>query len=220
MMGYVLAALAVISLVGGIATGQMEAVSAAALSGCSDAVELSLLLLGSLCLWSGLMEVAKESGLVAVIGRALRPLLRLLFPGLPQDSPAAGYLTMNISANLLGVGNAATPLGLKAMLALHELSVDKRTANRYMITLVVLNTASITIIPTTMATLRLEYGAANPLDVLPAVWLASIGSVAAGLMTAWLLGLGKDDNLQKQTDPARKPLRAGQRQRRERRRGA
>ena len=133
------------------------------------------------------MRVAEKAGLTEKLSRLLAPVLRLLFPGLSPSSSAARAILMNMSANFLGLGNAATPFGLKAMEELQKLNPEKTTASRHMITFVVLNTASIQLLPTTVATLRLKYGSVNPMQILPAVWITSIGAAAAALLMANLL---------------------------------
>ncbi|MBQ7874467.1 MAG: hypothetical protein IJ306_04825 [Oscillospiraceae bacterium] len=177
---------AALSLVFGIISGNISAVSAAALEESTHAVELSIKLLGSLCFWSGIMEVARRSGLVNALCEALRPILGLIFPGLKNETKALGAISMNVSANLLGLGNAATPLGISAMKELHKISGNSSSATKEMVLFVVMNTASLQLLPTTVATLRLEAGAERPLDILPAVWLVSALSLFIGIAAAKL----------------------------------
>lgn len=186
MMKWVFTLLILLSLMFGFGCGRMEAVSSAALSECGRAIELTLTLAGSMCLWSGLMEVAKQSGLTQKIARLLSPLTTRLFKGLSKGSEAMQYITMNITANLLGLGNAATPLGIAAMKAMQkELPPDEdAAASDNMVLFVVLNTASIQLVPTTVAVLRLKYGASNPMDIIPAILIASLLSVTVGLTVA------------------------------------
>lgn len=189
MMKWVFAVLILLSIIFGAGTGQIGAVSTAALSECGHAVELCITLAGSICLWNGLMRVAQASGLTEIIAKFLFPLTGRLFKGLQKGSPAMQMITMNISANLLGLGNAATPLGIAAITELEkDIPLEQKgTASDNMLMLVVLNTASIQLIPTTVAVLRLKYGAANPLDILPAVLISSLASVAVGITLARLL---------------------------------
>ena len=163
----------------------MEALSAAALSGCGEAVSLVIALTGMLCLWSGLMEIARRCRLTEALARLLHPLTRWLFPTVPQGSPAMQAICMNLSANLLGLGNAATPLGIRA--ARRMARGTDGTADDELCRLVVLNTASIQLLPSTVAAIRAGLGCAAPLDILPAVWLSSAISVTAGLLAARLL---------------------------------
>ena len=176
-----------LSLLFGAATGRMDAVSEAALSGAQSAVELSLSMAGVLCLWSGVMEIMNVCGLSGSLARAFRPLLRRLLPEASQDSETLAAVSANVSANLLGLGNAATPLGIRAarMMARGCGGV----ASDELCRLVVLNTASIQLLPATIASVRAAAGCRTPFDILPAVWFSSVLSVAAGLTAAWLLAL-------------------------------
>ena len=168
MMNGILTALLVFSVVTAAFTGRMEALSAAALSGCGEAVSLVITLTGMLCLWSGLMEIARRCRLTEALARLLHPLTRWLFPTVPQGSPAMQAICMNLSANLLGLGNAATPLGLAAMRELQKLNPHKDSASNAMVTFVAMNTASLQLIPTTCAALRQQAGSAAPMEILPA----------------------------------------------------
>ena len=186
MLNIIWAAIMLVSVICGIATGRIGDVSNAALDSGRQAVELCISLLGSICFWSGIMKIAEKSGLTAIIGKLCRPLMRLLFPGLRADSHAAGAITMNMSANLLGLGDAATPLGIEAMKGLQEINPDKSTVSSHMVTFIVMNTASIQLLPTTIAAVRAEHGAASPMDILPAVLLSSACSPAVALAVAAL----------------------------------
>ena len=185
-MGFFFFAAVLVSLVFGIINGKTAEVSAAILESSSDAARLSLKLLGSLCFWSGIMETAKESGFVDLLEKMLRPLLRFVFPGIKNEKKALGAVSMNLAANLLGIGNAATPLGIAAMKELHKLSGFSSAATKEMVCFVVMNTASLQILPTTVAALRLQNGAKNPLDILPAVWFVSLCSLMLGILAAKL----------------------------------
>lgn len=176
-----------LSLLFGAATGRMDAVSEAALSGAQSAVELSLSMAGVLCLWSGVMEIMNVCGLSGSLARAFRPLLRRLLPEASQDSETLAAVSANVSANLLGLGNAATPLGIRA--ARRMARGCGGVASDELCRLVVLNTASIQLLPTTIASVRAAAGCKTPFDILPAVWLSSVLSVTAGLTAAWLLSL-------------------------------
>ena len=191
MMNAVLVGMLIFSVVSAAFGGNMEALSAAALSGCGEAVTLVISLTGMLCLWCGLMKIAQQCRLTEAVARLFRPLTRLLFPELPAGSPALQAICMNLSANLLGLGNAATPLGLAAMRELQKLNRQKDTASNAMVTFVVLNTASLQLIPTTCAVLRQQAGSATPMEILPAVWLSSVASAAAALTMARLLRGGR-----------------------------
>ena len=191
MMNAVLVGMLIFSVVSAAFGGNMEALSAAALSGCGEAVTLVISLTGMLCLWCGLMKIAQQCRLTEAVARLFRPLTRLLFPELPAGGPALQAICMNLSANLLGLGSAATPLGLAAMQELQKLNRQKDTASNAMVTFVVLNTASLQLIPTTCAVLRQQAGSAAPMEILPAVWLSSVASAAAALTLARLLRGGK-----------------------------
>ena len=158
-----------------------------ALSGCGEAVSLVITLTGMLCLWSGLMEIARRCRLTEALARLLRPLTRWLFPTVPQGSPAMQAICMNLSANLLGLGNAATPWGLAAMRELQKLNPHKDSASNAMVTFVAMNTASLQLIPTTCAALRQQAGSAAPMEILPAVWLTGLSSLAVVLLLDRLL---------------------------------
>ena len=172
------------SLVCGRLTGNGEAVAAAALNGASAGVELCLSMAGVLCLWMGVMEIMRQAGLAAALSRLLQPVLRRLYPQFARDQAVMDTIAANVSANLLGLGNAATPLGLEA-----ARSMSRKTpgvASDGLCMLVVCNTASIQLIPTTVASLRAAAGCAAPFDILPAVWLASMISVSVGVGAAKL----------------------------------
>ena len=177
----------VLSVVFGICNGRMSEVSAAIMSGGGKAVELTLGLLGAMCFWGGIMNVADKAGVTARISRLISPITKRIFKGMDSKSASAKAISMNITANLLGLGNAATPLGLKAMREMQKENKTPERATKHMIFFVVLNTASIQLIPTTVAVLRGNYGAASPMDILPAVWVTSALSVATGILAAKLL---------------------------------
>ena len=184
-MAYVWAAMAVCSVVCGLITGRTGAVSAAALEGAGAAVQLCISLAGILCLWSGFMEILKRTGLEAHLARLLRPVLRRLLPRACRDGETMAAVSGNLSANLLGLGHAATPLGIRAA---RRMSLGAEgTASDELCRLVVLNTASVQLLPTTVAGVRAACGAETPFDILPAVWLSSILSVSVGLLVCRLL---------------------------------
>ena len=186
-MSWIWGGMVILSLLFGAATGRIDAVSEAALSGAQNAVELSLSMAGVLCLWSGIMEIMRVCGLTDGLARAFRPLMRRLLPEASRDSETLAAVSANVSANLLGLGNAATPLGIQA--ARRMARGCGGVASDELCRLVVLNTASIQLLPTTVASIRAVCGSAAPLDILPAVWLSSVLSVTAGLTAAWLLSL-------------------------------
>ena len=186
-MAWVWSGMVIFSLIFALCTGNLDAVSAAALEGAGSAVRLGISMAGVLCLWSGVMEVMNACGLSAGLARTFRPLLRRLLPDASRDGETLAAVSANVSANLLGLGNAATPLGIRA--ARRMARGCGGTASDELCTLVVLNTASIQLIPATVGSLRAAMGSAAPFDILPAVWLSSLLSVTAGLAAARLLSL-------------------------------
>jgi len=175
------------SVLYGLVNGTIGAVGSAAMDGAAAAVELCLSMAGIMCLWSGVMSIMKASGLTGGLSRLFRPVLRRLLPNACQDPDTLAALSGNVSANLLGLGNAATPLGIQA--ARRMARGCGGIASNELCMLVVLNTASIQLLPTTVAGVRAALGSANPFDILPAVWLASVLSVAAGLLAAKIFSL-------------------------------
>lgn len=189
MLNWLWAAIMLLSFIAGAINGRLPEVTNALLSGGGEAIKLALTLGGAMCLWGGVMRVAEKGGLTEAFSRLLAPVMRLLFPDLEPTGPACRAMLMNMAANLLGLGNAATPLGLKAMSELQKVNPEPTAASNHMITFVVLNTASIQLIPTTVATLRLKYGSAAPLGILPAVWMTSFACAAAAVLMAKTLAL-------------------------------
>ena len=170
----------------GLATGSGPAVAKGALDGAAAGVELGLSMMGVLCLWMGVMEVMERSGIARGLSRLLRPAIKRLYQDFSRDGKVMDAVSANLSANLLGLGNAATPLGLEAARLMAE--KEPGVASDSLCMLVVCNTASIQLLPTTVAAVRQGAGCATPFDILPAVWLASALSVAAGLLAAKALG--------------------------------
>ena len=184
MLNKVWAAMIAVSVFCALATGRMQQLSEAVLAGAGNAVQLIFGMMGMMCAWTGLMKIADAGGLTAIL---LAPVLRRLFPAYPPESPAAKAICMNITANLLGLGNAATPMGLAAMKEMAAQNRGSHVADNSMVMFVVLNTASLQLIPTFMGTLRAQYGSAAPFDILPAVWMVSAIALVAGLLAAKLL---------------------------------
>lgn len=173
-----------VSLVCALATGRGSELAAAAMEGASAGVELCLGMAGALCLWTGVMEVLRRAGAMGWLSRLLRPVLGRLYPDFARDSGVMDAISANVSANLLGLGNAATPLGLDAARRMSRRSPG--VASDALCMLVVCNTASIQLIPTTVAAVRAGAGCAAPFDILPATWLASAISVSVGILAAKL----------------------------------
>lgn len=185
-MKWIFSGMIILSLIVSVCNGSVADVSNAAVGECLKAVELAVTLLGAMCLWSGFMKIVERSGLSDIISRLLSPVTHLLFPSLKRSSAALKAISMNITANLLGLGNAATPLGIAAMTELHKEDGGGNTASKNMVMLVVINTASIQLLPTTIATLRYQAGAAAPLDVLLPILLSSLISVTVGILSVKL----------------------------------
>lgn len=188
MMKWIFACMIIVSTLFGALNGRIGDVSNALIQGSGNAVTLVLSLMGAMCLWGGVMKVADEAGVTDMVAKLLSPITKRLFRGLDTDSPAMKAISMNITANLLGLGNAATPLGIEAMRRMAEDENIKDTASNNMVTFVVLNTASIQLIPTTISVLRLNHGAAAPMDILPAILISSVVSLSVGVMISKLLG--------------------------------
>ena len=184
-MAWVWTGMVVLSLIFGLVNGTIAEVSAAAMEGAAAAVELCISMGGILCLWTGIMAVMNRCGLIDSLSRLFRPILRRLLPCACRDRETLNAVSANISCNLLGLGNAATPLGIRAARRMAQGAGGVATDE--LCTLVVLNTASIQLLPTTVAGVRAAYGSAAPFDILPAVWLASALSVTMGLLSARLL---------------------------------
>lgn len=173
----------VLSVICAIFLGNTDDLSKAFVDSAADAVQLLLTLAGVMCLWSGLMKIAERSGLNALVAKLFSPALRLLFPRLAPDGAAFEAISMNISANLLGLGNTATPLGLRAMKELHRLEGGD-TASDEMVVFVVMNTASLQLMPTTLGMLRGAYGSSAPFEILAPVWISSACALTVALVIA------------------------------------
>ena len=185
LLSYVWIIMVILSIFCSILTGRTAQTGSAALIGAQNGVTLALSLCGSLCLWSGFAKLTEKSGLAWRFSALLRPLLSRLFPEASRDPSALQDLCGNLTANFLGLGNAATPMGISAVRRMHALS-GKPDASDEMCRLIVLNTASIQLIPSTIGAVRASLGSARPFDILLAVWLTSACSVTAGLLAARL----------------------------------
>ena len=185
-MSFIWIGMILISIFASALSGTTSQLSVAAMDGAKSAITLSLSLAGTLCLWSGLIRVMEVAGLNEKMARLFSPILRRLYPETSKDVRAMGYISGNVSANLLGLGNAATPLGISAVKRMKELHPTD-TANDEMCRLIIMNTASIQLIPSTTAAARAACGSMSPFDILPAVWVTSICSVTVGLIAAKLL---------------------------------
>ena len=190
MLNIIWSLIVVSSVICAIILGNTQILSKAFIDSTADAVQLLLTLTGVICLWSGLMKIAERSGLTSAMARVFSPLLKKLFPRIDRDSAAFEAISLNISANLLGMGNTATPPGLKAMKELSRMNGGSDTASDEMIVFVVMNTASLQLFPTMLGTLRGSYGSAAPFEILVPVWLSSSAALTVALIIAQL-GSGK-----------------------------
>lgn len=187
MMNYIWAGMLIFSFITAVFFGNMQPLSDSITAAAENAVTIILELVGILMLWSGVMAVAEQAGLTQKISALLAPVLRRLFPDVPPESETGQAISMNITANLLGLGNASTPLGIEAMKRLYEEGGKRDYATDNMIRFVVINTAALHVIPTTVAMFRQEFGSKVPMDILPAALLTSAAALSAALiMTAVL----------------------------------
>ncbi|TDF99302.1 nucleoside recognition domain-containing protein [Paenibacillus piri] len=168
------------------AQGKIELVTQATFDGAKSGVTVCFGLVSIMVFWLGMMRIAEDAGLLRVLSSLLQPIVRFLFPSVPKDHPALGYIMTNMGANILGLGNAATPMGIKAMQELQSLNVHKETASPAMCTLLALNTASITLIPTTLIAIRMNYNSVNPAEIVGTTLMATfISTLAAILVDKW-----------------------------------
>lgn len=187
MVSYIWLFLIAIGIIYSLLSGNIEVINNSILTNANEALDLILELLPIIVLWTGILKIAEKSGLLDKFASILRPLLSKLFPSVPKDNKALGYIASNIAANMMGLGSAATPAGLKAISELQKINDKKDTASTPMVTFLVLNTAGVTIIPTTILALRTTYGSANPTEiVLPAI-LATGASCIAGVTLDYII---------------------------------
>lgn len=184
MMNYVWLGLVAIAFIVGALKGNIDAVTKGALDSASTAVNIALGLIGIMTMWLGIMKIAQDAGLVRVLARAIKPISKRLFPDIPPEHPAIGAILLNVSANWLGLSNAATPMGLKAMEELQSLNDKKDTASDAMITFLALNTGSITLIPMTVIAVRASMGSANPTEIIGTTIFASTMATIFGVLAA------------------------------------
>ena len=177
----------IISFSFAILSGNLENLNSSIFEGANDAVTLSINLLGSLCLWSGIMQIASDSSLVKKLSKLLSPILNFLFPSLITNNKIKKEISMNIIANILGLGNAATPLGLKAMESMQKENPKKDTLSNPMMMFIVINTASIQLIPTTVIAIRNSLNSQNPTSIIFPTWIATILAAITGIFVTKLL---------------------------------
>lgn len=181
MVNIIWVLLTVVGIVYAMINGTMEQVNLAVFSGAREAVTICLGFISILVFWLGLMRIAQDSGLLDVLAKAFQPIVKLIFPEVPVNHPAMGYMLSNMIANMFGLGNAATPMGIKAMEQLKELNGGKDIASRSMVTFLAVNTASLSIIPTTVIAIRMQYGSANSTEIVGTTFvttlIAAIGAI-------------------------------------------
>jgi len=185
-MAWIWTAMIAFSVIFGLLSGNIDAVGASALDGAAAAVTLCIAICGATMLWSGIMEIMRQAGLAQKLSKSFRPVLNKLFPQTRENEDAMEALSANVSANLLGLGNAATPLGIRAASEMAKMT-KRKTASDDLCMLVILNSASIQLIPATVAAVRASAGASAPFDILPAVWITSVTSLVAGITVSKLL---------------------------------
>lgn len=186
MLNYIWFGLMMIALIVGAINGKLTEVTNAAVNSAATSVEIAIGLIGIMAMWLGIMKIAEEGGLIKMLARAIRPVARFLFPEIPDGHPAIGSMMMNVTANWLGLGNAATPLGLKAMDELQSLNPKKDTASNSMVTFLAINTASITFIPMTVIAVRTELGSTNPFEIISTSIFASTCACIAAITASKL----------------------------------
>ena len=187
MINYIWCGMIIIGIIVGTLTGNIEAVSTAAIEWAETAVELSLGLIGVMALWLGLMKIAEEAGIVRGMGLLMKPIMVKLFPEVPADHPAMGSIVANMAANFFGLGNAATPLGIKAMQELQDLNENKDEASNAMVMFLAINTSSVTLISSSTIAYRSAAGAANPADIIGPTIVATIVSTAVAIIACKVL---------------------------------
>jgi spore maturation protein A len=182
MLNYIWFGFLVFGFITGIINGRIEIVTHTGLEYAGKAIELSLGLLGVMCLWSGLMRIAEKCGLIKMLARISTPVLKILFPEIPDGHPAMASIVMNVAANFFGLGNAATPLGIRAMNEMQRLNRNPGKASDAMCMFAVLNTAAVQFIPTTIIAIRAAAGSANPSEIIAAIWPVSAITVVSGIL--------------------------------------
>lgn len=185
-MSWIFTGIAGISILFSLLTGRGAELAASVMTGAQSGITLAVSMAGAVCLWSGVGSLMEKAGFTAALSRLFRPVLKRLFPGTKSDPVLAGHISANICANFLGLGNAATPMGIQAA---RLMAKGKDVASNELCRLIVLNTASIQLIPATVAAVRVSLGCSTPFDILPAVWITSLLSAGMGLAAAW--GFGK-----------------------------
>lgn len=182
MMNYIWSIFIISSIIYAILAGNVEQINNNIFESCKSAVDLSITFLGTVCLWTGLMEIVKNTSIINKLKKMLNPVMKGLFPNIKKDEVVYEEISMNIIANILGLGNAATPMGLKAMDSLEKINKNKEKLSNEMMMLIILNTASIQLIPTTVIAIRSSLGSNNPSKIIVPVWIATICAAIAGII--------------------------------------
>ena len=182
MVNYIWAGMLIIGLLFAGINGKMNEVSEAIFQSANEAVTLCIGLISVLVFWLGMMRIAQDAGLLKKLSAVFRPLMKRLFPELPEDHPAMGYIISNVIANMFGLGNAATPLGIKAMEQMKVLNGKSNVASRSMITFLALNTSGLTLIPTTVIAIRMNYHSANPTEIVGTTIVATFFSTMSAIL--------------------------------------
>lgn len=177
----------IVSFIYGIFTGRINEINNSIFESSKSAVELCITLLGTICLWNGIMNIASKTNFVKMLTKILGPFLRFLFPDINKNDEEYNLIAMNMVANILGLGNAATPLGLKAMKSLNKKNKEKNKLSNSMAMLIVINTASIQIIPTTVIAIRASLGSVNPTKMIFPIWIATIFAAVSAVITSKIL---------------------------------
>ena len=194
MMNYIWPIFIICSIIYAILVGNIDVINNNIFDSCKNAVELSITFLGTVCLWTGLMEIVKNTSMIEKLKKMIRPLMKILFPKINRNDIVYEEISMNIIANILGLGNAATPMGLKAMESLEKINKNKGNITSDMMTLIILNTASIQLIPTTVIAIRSSLGANNASNIIVPVWISTICAAIAGIVITKIIIKGSKDN--------------------------
>lgn len=187
LLNYLWAFMIIIGVVVGAFNGRMAEVTAAAIDSSKDAIQLGITLVGVIAMWTGLMKIAEESGLIKMLTNKMKPILRFLFPKVPENHPAKKYIATNMIANMLGLGWAATPPGLKAMKELQKLNRNKDIASDAMCTFLIINISSVQLLPVNIIAYRSQYGSANPAEIIGPALLATFVSTFVGVIFAKMM---------------------------------
>ncbi len=187
MLNFIWPIFIIVSFAYAILNGRISDVNNSVFNSTKSAVDLSISLLGTTCLWTGIMQIASSTNIVKHLSKILNPIMKKLFPDIKKEEKVHKEITMNIIANIMGLGNAATPLGLKAMKSMQTKNKDKNKLSNSMCMFIVLNTASIQLIPTTVIAIRSSLGSNNPTAMIIPVWIATICAATAAVLSAKLL---------------------------------